>query len=112
MLRVLMVEDSPADALLVRCDLADLAPGQVDLAVVSTLAGALVAVSRTTFDCVLLDLALPDAAGLAGLEALRERAPELPVVVLSGGEELAALAAEAGGPGPPPRGGTPPPRPP
>ncbi len=35
---------------------------------------------------VLLDLALPDSAGLAGLARLRDAAPELPVVVISADE--------------------------
>ncbi|MFG6176984.1 response regulator [Halomonas sp. THAF12] len=34
-------------------------------------------------DLLLLDLGLPDAAGLAGLERLREACPALPVVVIS-----------------------------
>lgn len=38
-------------------------------------------------DLLLLDLGLPDAAGLAGLERLREACPALPVVVVSAERE-------------------------
>lgn len=37
----------------------------------------------TTFDLVLFDLRLPDAAGVEGLVALRERYPDSPVVIVS-----------------------------
>lgn len=36
------------------------------------------------YDCILLDLRLPDAAGFDGLSSVRELRPDLPVVVMSG----------------------------
>jgi signal transduction histidine kinase len=36
------------------------------------------------YDCVVLDLALPDAKGLEGLIALQERKEDVPIVVLTG----------------------------
>ena len=44
--------------------------------------------------CVLLDLSLPDATGLEALRAVRARAPQVPIVVLSG-EENQEVAVEA-----------------
>ena len=63
-----------------------------------TLAGALAHVAVAPTDGVLLDLSLPDADGLAGVEALRAAQPHLPVVVLSGlaQDELALRAVQAG----------------
>jgi len=61
MLRVLMIEDSPGDALRLR---SGLATGAVELTAVRTLAGALAAVAGEPFDCALLGLPLPDARGL------------------------------------------------
>jgi diguanylate cyclase (GGDEF)-like protein len=49
-------------------------------------------------DCALLDLSLPDARGLDALRKTRDAAPELPIVVLSGGEDedLAVRAVQEG----------------
>ena len=43
------------------------------------------------FDLVLLDLALPDAVSVSGLEVLRLRHPDLPVLVLSGAQDAATV---------------------
>ena len=52
-------------------------------------------------DLIILDLAIPGMNGLEGLETMRERFPEAPVVVLSGSTDrrrvLAALARGAHG---------------
>ena len=52
----------------------------------------------TPFDVVLLDLSLPDARGLATVAAVRDAAPALPIVVLTGldDEALAVQALAAG----------------
>lgn len=50
------------------------------------------------FDCVLLDLGLPDADGLEALKRIHRLAPSLPIVVLSGedDETIALLAVREG----------------
>jgi len=67
-----------------------------------TLAEALAAVNEhADLGLAVLDLALPDSAGLEGLARLREAAPELTVVVVSADERretvLAAIDAGAAG---------------
>ena len=49
-------------------------------------------------DCILLDLTLPDAAGLEALAQLHYVAPDVPIVVFSGvdGEDLAVRAVAEG----------------
>ena len=42
------------------------------------------ALRERRYDCVVLDLALPDAKGLEGLMALQERKEDVPIVVLTG----------------------------
>ena len=96
--RVLLVEDNPGDARLVRELLKMGWGGEFELAHVTTLADALVAVGEADVGCVLLDLSLPDADGLEALDALRDHAPELPIVVLSGlSDELTALRSVQSG---------------
>lgn len=83
--RLLLVEDSPGDADLT-CDL--LAEG-CDVAAFSVvrvprLSEALDLLRHERVQAVVLDLRLPDAEGLEGLDRLRQAAPDLPVVVLTG----------------------------
>ena len=61
-----------------------------------TAAAALLRAER--FDVVLLDLSLPDAAGLQALQHLHSIAPALPIVVLTGldDEETALRAVQEG----------------
>jgi signal transduction histidine kinase len=98
-IRVLLVEDDPVDALLVRRGLAGLANGDrwlIDYA--PTLRQGLECLAKRAVDVVLLDLHLPDADGLEAIEEMiactREHELPVPVVVLtSSTEREMALAA-------------------
>ncbi|MGH7873458.1 MAG: ATP-binding protein [Candidatus Binatia bacterium] len=97
--KVLLVEDNPGDALLLREALKDLG-GTVpfDLAHVGRLDDALQKVKAETFDAVLLDLSLPDARGVETVARVQEAAPRLPIVVLTGlDDDAAALEAVRAG---------------
>jgi signal transduction histidine kinase len=89
--RVLLVEDNPGDADLVRIaldDAAEMDAFEVDH--VARLADALPrAAGSMPPDVVVLDLSLPDASGFEGLRRLREAAPDVPVVVLTGSSDRA-----------------------
>ena len=92
---VLLVEDDDGDALLVSEHFAD-AGAAVDLRRARSVDEAL---ARLDVDCVLLDLGLPDAAGMGALERVLA-APHVPaVVVVTGmtdtGVGLQAVAAGA-----------------
>ncbi|HYF28247.1 MAG TPA: fused response regulator/phosphatase [Baekduia sp.] len=87
-LRVLLLEDDEGDALIVEDLLLD-APVAVELLRARSLAEARTLAAQA--DCALVDLDLPDAAGLEALRAMREEAPELATIVLTG------LADEARG---------------
>src|SRR5260370_455480 len=65
--RLLVVEDNPAEQLSIK-EL--LGYKDIDVTVVSTGKEALEAVGKGPFDCVVLDLRLPDMTGLDGLERL------------------------------------------
>jgi signal transduction histidine kinase len=93
-IRVLLVEDNPADVRLLRQTLADAPAGDFALTHVERLQTALQHLERERFDVVLLDLSLPDSDGLETFRRLHARAPGVPVVVLSGlDDETLALRA-------------------
>lgn len=94
---VLLVEDDPADALLVQELAADGVP-EVRLDWVRSLAAAREWFADRLPDCVLLDLHLPDAHGLETLAQIREFADQVPIVVMTGlGHEQTGFAAVASG---------------
>jgi diguanylate cyclase (GGDEF)-like protein len=97
-LSVLLVEDDPEDALLVGDMLAWDASAEFELSRVERLADARRQLVESPVESVLLDLSLPDARGLEALTELREVAPEVPIVILSGlDDELLAVEAVRGG---------------
>jgi len=94
MLRVLLIEDSPTDVLLIREMLAQASASSFDLQCVNRLSAGLEYLATTQVDVVLLDLSLPDSHGLETVDDARARAPEMPLVVLTGqGDETIALEA-------------------
>jgi CheY-like chemotaxis protein len=80
-----VVEDNPAEQLSIR-EL--LGYEDIDVVPVSTGAEALAAVSGEQFDCVVLDLRLPDMSGFEVLERFRDTPSvgDLPIVVFTGKE--------------------------
>jgi len=97
-IKVLMVEDNPADVDLFKELLAeDSSPG-IELTAGSTLGQALDLLAAQDFDAVLLDLNLPDSRGFETFLQVRDKVPNLPIVVLSGlaDEDLAAKAVREG----------------
>jgi len=83
--RLLVVEDNPAEQFSIK-EL--LGYDDIDVTVVSTGAEALEAVTKGVFDCVVLDLRLPDMSGFEVLERFRDTPAltDLPVVVFTGRE--------------------------
>ena len=83
--RLLIVEDNPAEQFSIR-EL--LGHDDIDMTAVASGAEALKAVTEDAFDCVVLDLRLPDMSGFEVLEHLRdsESLGDLPVVVFTGKE--------------------------
>lgn len=97
-IRLLLVEDDDGDAFLVT-ELLDGAGTEVTVTRARTVAEARALLLRGPEpDCVLLDLGLPDAAGLDALTAIREAAQSIALVVLTGDIDRArGLAAVAAG---------------
>lgn len=97
-LRILLVEDNPGDARLVREMLAEMNTERYETVPVGRLADALRYLTEQSFDAILLDLNLPDSYGLATLIKIRSVAPHVPVIVVSGlaDEEMAIHALREG----------------
>ena len=68
-LRLLLIEDNPHDARFVRLMLADVRPTP-SLVHDSYLDGGLRHLAKGGFDCVLLDLSLPDGSGIQALRSV------------------------------------------
>lgn len=96
--RVLLVEDDPADAALLAECAESLKDADYSLTVARTLREALTLLDSDAFDTILLDLRLPDAQGPGLVKELRLSAADTPVVVLTGQEDeaLAQRCVEAG----------------
>jgi signal transduction histidine kinase len=97
--KVLLVEDNPGDARLLREMLTEQdAYYHVALTHVGYMREAELVLSQSTLDIVLLDLGLPDAQGMDAVRRARTAAPNVPLVVLTGmdDETLAAQALQEG----------------
>jgi PAS domain S-box-containing protein len=86
-LKILLVEDNRADAVLLQEMLSGGQTESFDLIWVDRLGKALGTLPSQTFDAVLLDLQLPDAKGLETLDQLHAAAPTLPIVIVTGAED-------------------------
>jgi signal transduction histidine kinase len=95
---VLLVEDNPGDARLIREALTEPGSHRHHVDWVERLQPALDRLAAGGVDVVLLDLTLPDSSGLATLSAVTTAAPAVPVVVLTGldDEEVDTAALQGG----------------
>ncbi|MCI4339164.1 MAG: response regulator [Thermoplasmata archaeon] len=91
--RVLVVDDNPGDARLVEWALTHEPEGTFRCERAGRIAAALEQLGRGAVDVVLLDLGLPDSQGTDGLRRIREAAPAVAVVVLTGSENPALVRA-------------------
>jgi len=96
-LHVLLIEDSPTDALLVQEALAEAATPFV-VTTVERLSEGLGRLTETHFDAVLLDLGLPDSQGLETFVKVHSQAPGVSCLVLThlADDTLAVKAVRAG----------------
>ena len=97
-LDLLLVEDSPDDAVLIEQFLGDSRVADFRLQAVDRLQAARELLATRRFDAVLLDLQLPDCRGMETFRRLKAECVGVPVIVLSGNddEELALTAVHEG----------------
>ncbi len=96
--RVLLIEDTLAEADLIRDMLAHAPNTDFEVEHVQRLSKAWPKLDEGGFDVVLLDLNLPDSDGLSGFESVHRAAPWLPVIIFTNvqDEEVAAKAVRFG----------------
>ncbi len=91
---VLLVEDNPADSLLIRSLLLESTQEAFSFSSAESLAQCFDLVADDAFDIVLLDLTLPDTHGLETFAAVYAKIPDTPIIVLSGlDDETMAIRA-------------------
>jgi len=90
---VLLIEDNPGDADLIRLRLVE-GKTEVQVNCVPRLSDALACLDVETPSLVLLDLNLPDSHGAETFRRILQKAPNVPVVILSGQDDE-ALAIKA-----------------
>ena len=97
-LKVLLIEDNPGDARLIREYLSDEAGAAFSVEHAPVLAAGLDRLAQGGVDLVLLDLSLPDSPMPKTFQRVHEAAPEVPIIVMSGldDEEFAIQTVKEG----------------
>ena len=86
---VLLIEDNPGDADLVRLRLVE-GDSAISVSCVNRLEDGLASITKQPPSVVLLDLNLPDSHGADTFRKVLEKAPGMPVVILSGQDDEVA----------------------
>ena len=87
-LNILLIEDSPCDAALIRAYLDEASDVQIQMEHVDRLSAGLARLSEGNTDAVLLDLTLPDSAGLDTFRRAQSSFPDVPILVMTGTEVI------------------------
>jgi two-component system cell cycle response regulator len=95
---LLLIEDDPADAELIRSYLSDVRHATIYITSVDRLSAAIKYLDDKNPDVILTDLCLPDSQGLETLDKIHYSKPDTPIIVMSGldDEELALEAVKSG----------------
>ncbi|HZO99881.1 MAG TPA: diguanylate cyclase response regulator [Terriglobia bacterium] len=97
-IRVLLIEDNPGDAYLIRKALTEARNLEITLVCEDRLARGIERLASGRHDLVLLDLSLPDSQGLETFNRLCEVDDEIPIIILTGfQDERVAVRAVQGG---------------
>jgi PAS domain S-box-containing protein len=97
-IRILLIEDNPGDARLLKETISEAGAGTFTLVHADRMSAGLDLLNRENIDLVLLDLSLPDCQGLDALTLTHSKAPRLPIVLMTGrdDEDLAVRALRLG----------------
>ena len=93
-INVLLIEDHPGDARLVKEMLIDAGANKFNLTHVGSMSEGLTLLSNESYHVILLDLSLPDGHGLDNIQQVCTATPHLPIVILTGlDDETTAIRA-------------------
>ncbi len=97
-IKVLLIEDNSGDARLIRGMLSDVDNVTFDMRCTDRLSTGLEFLAAEYIEVVLLDLGLPDSSGLDTFARVHGRAPDVPIVMLTGLDDatLAIKGVQAG----------------
>ena len=87
-LQVLVVEDNPADADLARETLPETGLVSFGVEFAPRLSDAIERLKRGGLDLIIVDLGLPDSQGLETFRRIRDAAPHVATIVLTGNDDL------------------------
>ncbi len=95
---VLLIEDNPGDARLIREMLGEDAAQPFHLTHAERLSSGIEQLAHKHIDLVLLDLSLPDSSGIDTFSKIYAHSPKVPIIVLSGNDDqqLALFAVKSG----------------
>lgn len=99
-IRVLLIEDSPSDKLMIEELFSEYENTDFQIDSVETLSDAIKAIEGGEYHAILLDLGLPDSQGADTFSKIHQQAQNTPILVLSGleeGKEPEVVQSEAEG---------------
>ena len=99
LIKILLVEDSPSDAKLIKHELSEDRGYSFEVIWVSRVDEAISELNKQRFDVALLDLTLPDSDGIATFNRIHTAGPQqLPIIILTGtgNEEIGTEAISLG----------------
>ena len=87
-MNILLVDDSIGDALVASLVIKRKKPPEVkvDIIEANSLRDATSALKKSAFDCIILDLHLPDGRGYSNIDKLKAFAPQTPIIVMTGSD--------------------------
>jgi signal transduction histidine kinase len=87
-LHILLIEDDDEDAFLIRRTLSESSAAHFSLDRVGRIEEALSALHETKYNVAVLDLTLPDSAGVETVELITNKFPSMPIVVVTDHSDL------------------------
>jgi len=95
---VILVDDNPNDVKLIGSYLSESDNEQFSLTTFDRIGDAIEALSKNTYNVMLLDLSLPDCSGIRNLNKAHQVVPDMPIIIITNEEndELAIKAVKSG----------------
>ena len=86
-LKILLIEDSPSDAMLLGALLRQVTEFAFEMDHVVDLASASKNLVATNYDAIVSDLGLPDSYGIKTYDGIRAKAANTPIIIVSGNND-------------------------